>query len=184
MYRCRDESALSLADVKSFVSLVVPWGALMCLYWTVYAQMSGPFYIQVSTLLSTAAPEQCDCVQGCQMNLHFGGHVVPSLTEHGARTTPIDTAPSVGVLSGSSWSGGFEIPIAALNLFDSFTILLCIPLCDKLLFPCLGSIIEWNTLQKIGTGFFFAALSMVSNSVALVLLSDMTDSYATRLNHM
>lgn len=82
------------------------------------------------------------------MNLHFGGHIVPSLTEHG-----------------SSWSGGFEIPIAALNLFDSFTILLCIPLCDKLLFPCLGSIIEWSTLQKIGTGFFFAALSMVAAAV-------------------
>eukprot|EP00658_Telonema_sp_P-2_P005055 TRINITY_DN11896_c0_g1_i3.p1 TRINITY_DN11896_c0_g1~~TRINITY_DN11896_c0_g1_i3.p1 ORF type:complete len:327 (-),score=49.87 TRINITY_DN11896_c0_g1_i3:218-1198(-) len=86
--------------------------------------------------------------QGCQMNLHLGGHLVPSKT-----------------LPGSSWEGGFEIPIAALNLFDSVTILIMVPICEHAVFPALARLMDWTVLKKIGTGFLFAALSMVAAAI-------------------
>ena len=73
------------------------------------------------------------------------------------------------------WLGGrvpaFEMPIAALNLFDTIAVLLVIPLCDRVLFPALRR--RWglrlSMLQKVGGGFVLAVASMVAAAVLEVV---------------
>lgn len=60
------------------------------------------------------------------------------------------------------WFGGHQISAAFLSLFDSLVIMIFIPIFDVCVFPMIerlkGS--PFTTLQRIGTGFVFCALSM------------------------
>lgn len=77
--------------------------------------------------------------------------------------------------------GSFVVPVSALNLFNTVIILVLIPICDRVIYPCIKRYINhprpallplkyyymnrcgWNftMLKKIGVGFLLAALSMV-----------------------
>ena len=59
--------------------------------------------------------------------------------------------------------GSFEFPLVAMNLFDALTIILCIPLCEKYLYPFIARMRNnrpLSMLQKIGIGLVLASLSM------------------------
>ncbi|CAM9090959.1 unnamed protein product, partial [Ectocarpus fasciculatus] len=59
--------------------------------------------------------------------------------------------------------GGFQLPISAMNIFNNVAILILVPLCDQYFFPMLKEKgYNLSMLNKIGIGFFFATLAMVT----------------------
>jgi len=57
--------------------------------------------------------------------------------------------------------GGADIPISALNCFDTFSILLLVPVFDQVIYPYLKKINRpLSMLQKIGWGFVLAMVAM------------------------
>ena len=57
---------------------------------------------------------------------------------------------------------GFLIPIASLTLFDILSVLVLIPIMDKLVYPLLAKFeIRPSQLQRIGFGMLLATASMV-----------------------
>eukprot|EP01084_Bolivina_argentea_P305461 527708_1 len=59
-----------------------------------------------------------------------------------------------------------EIPIAALNLFDIIPILILVPFFDRILIPCLRKRgFRVTMLQRMGCGFVFAMLAMISAGI-------------------
>jgi len=59
-------------------------------------------------------------------------------------------------------SGDFAISVSALNLFDSFAIILLIPVFERVIFPYFKNKGRPMTmLQKIGWGYVFAALAVL-----------------------
>jgi len=62
--------------------------------------------------------------------------------------------------------GSFELPVAALNVFDTLIIVLTIPLFEKCLFPALKRRgLKMSSLCKIGLGFFLACLGMIVSAL-------------------
>eukprot|EP00981_Chlorochromonas_danica_P011457 scaffold4013_cov192-Ochromonas_danica.AAC.2 len=61
-----------------------------------------------------------------------------------------------------SLGGGLQVPVAALNCFDTLAILLLVPVFDQYIYVYLKNKgYELSMLQKIGWGFFFALLGVV-----------------------
>ena len=57
---------------------------------------------------------------------------------------------------------GFQIPASAMNLFDTFSILLMIQLMEHLIYPLFQYLnVHLTTLRRMGFGFFLVTLSMV-----------------------
>eukprot|EP00111_Clytia_hemisphaerica_P021778 TCONS_00064039-protein len=57
---------------------------------------------------------------------------------------------------------GFQIPASAMNLFDTFSILLMIQIMEHLVYPFFQYVnIHLTTLRRMGFGFFLVTLSMV-----------------------
>jgi hypothetical protein len=71
--------------------------------------------------------------QACQMNLYFNANKT-----------------------------GMQIPVSALNSFDTIAIIILVPLFDQYVYPlCKRKKIPLTMLMKIGYGFGFALLAMV-----------------------
>ena len=52
-------------------------------------------------------------------------------------------------------------PVASLNLFETATLLLLIPLMDRVIFPSLSRLgVEFTPLRRIGVGMLFACSSV------------------------
>ena len=55
----------------------------------------------------------------------------------------------------------FMFPVASLNLFEVATLLLLIPLMDRVIFPILARLgVEFTLLRRIGVGMLFACSSV------------------------
>uniref|UniRef100_A0A7R9UH25 Major facilitator superfamily (MFS) profile domain-containing protein n=1 Tax=Pinguiococcus pyrenoidosus TaxID=172671 RepID=A0A7R9UH25_9STRA len=66
--------------------------------------------------------------------------------------------------------GGADIPVSALNLFDTVAILMLVPVFDMVVFPAMkASGAPVSMLQKIGWGFVFAILAMGAAAVVEVI---------------
>jgi dipeptide/tripeptide permease len=84
-------------------------------------------------------------VQGCQMNLFWTGD------------------PS---------SGTAQVPSAFLNLFDTVVIIVFVPIFDAGVYPLIARCRQkgaLTVLEKVGSGFFFCALAMISAGVVEIL---------------
>jgi dipeptide/tripeptide permease len=58
--------------------------------------------------------------------------------------------------------GGFNFPISALADANIITVLILIPLLDRIIYPWLiQSNVNFTMLQKIGTGYFIVAFAMI-----------------------
>ena len=75
-------------------------------------------------------------------------------------------------------NNNIKIPIATLGLFDVIPILILVPLFDRCLIPCLRKRgYKVTMLQRMGTGFIFAALSVICAGILEIWRkeSDLTD---------
>lgn len=92
--------------------------------------------------------------------------------------------------------GNFDIPVSALNVFDTLAILLLIPVFDRFIYPAIGHVLrarqkrkaaaarsklsdssekhsstalqQPTMLQKTGAGFAFAALAVIAAAIVEV----------------
>jgi len=61
--------------------------------------------------------------------------------------------------------GSTTIPVAGLNLVDTCIIVLVAPFFDKVVYPLVNRVATVTPLRKIGFGFFFSLLSMVTAGI-------------------
>ena len=58
-------------------------------------------------------------------------------------------------------TSSFMLPVASLSLFEVATLLLLIPLMDRVIFPILARLgVEFTPLRRIGVGMLFACSSV------------------------
>jgi len=63
-------------------------------------------------------------------------------------------------------NGGFEFPIAALNVANTLVIIILIPIMDRFVYPCIHSgCCRFSMLKKVGVGYFILALAMIVAAV-------------------
>ena len=91
-------------------------------------------------------------VQGCQMNLFWTGN-------------PVQQQPNTTTTLG-------QVPSAFLNLFDTVVIIVFVPIFDAGIYPLIAKCRKkgaLTVLEKVGSGFFFCALAMISAGVVEIL---------------
>ena len=76
--------------------------------------------------------------------------------------TLMRTKVNLSALLGRKLGKDFVVPAASLSSFDTISIIVLIPLYDKVLVPLLGKLnIRITVLQRIGIGLVLASLAMV-----------------------
>lgn len=74
-----------------------------------------------------------------------------------------------GAVMNVSMGSHFQIPAASLSIFDTLSVLVCVPIYDRVLVPFVrrrtGNVRGFTQLQRIGIGLFISVLSMVAAAV-------------------
>lgn len=77
--------------------------------------------------------------------------------------------------------GKVNLPVAALNIFNTLIILILIPIMDRIVYPFLTKYNKKPTqLQRIGVGMVFAALSVVTAGVLEIYRKEEISNYGGR----
>ena len=74
-----------------------------------------------------------------------------------------------GAVMNVSMGSHFQIPAASLSIFDTLSVLVCVPIYDRVLVPFVrrrtGNVRGFTQLQRMGIGLFISVLSMVAAAV-------------------
>ncbi len=75
--------------------------------------------------------------------------------------------------------GSFQLPISAMNIFNNLSILILVPLFEHFVYPAIRDAgYNLTMLKKIGLGFIFATLSMITAAIVEVLRVQYTPANA------